>query len=71
MRDKKKALQADQANVIVACMDLECVLLAPALYSSAALYYKTKQAVHSFEIHNLVSRALWHEGEGGLTANEF
>lgn len=55
-------------------MDLLAVLLAPRLLASA-LYYKTKLCVHNFTLYDVVTRDVtcyvWHEGEGGVTANEF
>lgn len=70
--DKAVAISDDQTLVIT--VDLQAVLLAPSIQASA-LYYKTKLAVHNFTIFNLanadVDCYLWHEGEGGLTANEF
>jgi len=55
-------------------MDLQSVLLAPRLMASA-LYYKTKLCIHNFTVFNLGTKEgtcyMWHEGEGGLSANEF
>ena len=70
--------QADKENAgektLVACMDLQGLLLSPKLQASA-LYYKTKLAVHNFTMFNMASldatNYLWHEGEAGLSANEF
>ena len=55
-------------------MDLQSVLLAPRLQASA-LYYKTKLCIHNFTVFDLHTKDgvcyMWHEGEGGLSANEF
>lgn len=55
-------------------MDLQSVLMAP-LTNASAMYYKSKLVVHNFTIFNLKNLEghcwLWHEGQGGLTANEF
>lgn len=55
-------------------IDLQSVLLCPSLQASA-LYYKMKLKVHNFTIFDLKTGEgycfLWHEGEGGLSANEF
>ena len=53
---------------------LQGLLLCPKLQASA-LCYKTKLSVHNFTIFDIISHDatnyLWHEGEDGLTANEF
>jgi hypothetical protein len=71
--DKEQAKEHN-STTLVCCMDLQAVLLAPYLKASA-LYYKTKLAVHNFTIFNLATGHVvcyvWHEGEGGLCANEF
>lgn len=55
-------------------MDLQSVLLAPRLQASA-LYYKTKLCMHNCTLFDLKTSEgscfTWHEGEGGLSANEF
>lgn len=55
-------------------LDLQAVLLAPALKASA-LYYRTKLCVHNYTICDATSRDVccyvWHEVEGRLTGNEF
>lgn len=65
MNDKSK---------LVFTMDLEAVLLSPALKASA-VYYKTKLAVHNFTLFNLASKSakcyVWHEGEAGLVGSVF
>jgi len=66
--------QRDKETGNVYTMDLQSVLLAPRLQASA-LYYKTKLCVHNFTFYNLKTKDgtcyTWHEGEGGLSANEF
>ncbi|XP_049318931.1 uncharacterized protein LOC125780591 isoform X1 [Astyanax mexicanus] len=68
--DKNNATE----KTMVVCMDLQGLLLCPKLQASA-LYYKTKLGVHNFTMYNMATHDatnyLWHEGEGGLTANEF
>ena len=70
----KLAAACEVDKTLVVTMDLQAVLLSPRLMASA-LYYKTKLCVHNFTMYNLVTRDVtcyvWHEGEGGLTANEF
>lgn len=55
-------------------MDLQAVLLCPKSTVSS-MYYKTKLVVHNFTLFNLKTQNgycfVWHEAEGGLTANEF
>lgn len=55
-------------------MDMQSVLLSPYLKASA-IYYKTKLANHDFTLFDNKTKDgycyFWHEGEGGLTANEF
>ena len=55
-------------------MDLEALLLCPKLEASA-LFYKTKLGVHNFTLFNMAEHSVmcyvWHEGQGGLNANEF
>jgi len=55
-------------------MDLQQVLLCPKSLSSA-VYYKRKLCVHNFTLYDLASKAgycyVWHEGNGGLDADEF
>ena len=72
-RDKAEATQSNGDKVVLT-MDLQSVLLSPSLKASA-LYYRTKLCVHNFTIFNCVTKDVvcyvWHEAEGGLTANEF
>jgi len=71
-RLEKQSDKTQKSNVFT--MDLQAVLLAPRLQASA-LYYKTKLCVHNFTLFDLSTKAgicyTWHEGEGGLSANEF
>lgn len=73
-KENDKLQAKEREDLTVLCMDLESVLLAPKIEASA-LYYKTKLIVHNFTIYNMISKDckcyVWHEGEGGLTANEF
>lgn len=69
-----KEMYAEDESTVVLTVDLESVLLAPALMASA-LYYRTKLACHNYTIYDLHSRDakcyFWHEGEGGLDADTF
>ncbi|KAL7373856.1 hypothetical protein ABVT39_016135 [Epinephelus coioides] len=75
---KKDMKQQDKEEAgektLLVCMDLQGLLLCPKLQASA-LYYKTKLSIHNFTIFDMVSHDvtnyLWHEGEAGLSANEF
>lgn len=71
-RDKEAA--KSEKGLLVLCMDVQRVLLAPFLQASA-LYYKTKLQVHNFSVYDLSSRDatcyVWNESEGGMTASEF
>lgn len=59
---------------IVFTMDLQSVLLSPKSNVSS-LYYKMKLITHNFTIYNIKTKEgycfIWHEGAGGLGANEF
>lgn len=72
--EKQKDKQLANTNCLVTCMDLQSLLLCPKLQASA-LYYKMKLGVHNFTVYNMASHEarnyLWHEGEAGLSANEF
>ncbi|GFR92160.1 hypothetical protein ElyMa_002611000 [Elysia marginata] len=61
-------------NTLLISMDLQAVLLSASMQASA-LYYRTKLTVNNFTIFYLgiagVDCYVWHEVEGGLTANEF
>lgn len=71
-----KAAAKESANeeTLVLTMDLQSVLLCPKTLDSA-LYYKQKLQVHNFTIFELndkhVFLYVWHEANGGVTANEF
>lgn len=71
-RAEKEADKENEEHVFT--MDLQSVLLCPKSQVSS-LYYKTKLAVHNLTFFNLKSKDVtcyvWHEAEGGLTANEF
>ncbi len=72
MKQKDKEEAGDKKLLV--CMDLQGLLLCPKLQASV-LYYKTKLSVHNFTIFDMashdVTNYLWHEGEAGLSANEF
>lgn len=78
--DAKTEKDATKANAIAnndhmaITMDLQSVLLCPKTLQSA-MYYKCKLQVHNFTIYNLkngdVTLYVWHEGNGGVTSNEF
>lgn len=69
----KKKIEASDKNIVVT-MDLESVLLCPNTLASS-MFYKQKLQVHNFTIYNLgdkpVTLYVWHEANGGVTANEF
>ena len=71
---KKKAKAKADDNTLVVTMDLQSVLLAPNMPASA-IYYKQKLQVHNFTFYSLndgaVTLYVWHEGNGGVTSNEF
>ncbi|XP_038548744.1 uncharacterized protein LOC119882660 [Micropterus salmoides] len=71
---KQKDKDEAGGKTLVACMDLQWLLLCPKLQAST-LYYKTNISVHNFTIFDMSSQDatnyLWHEGEAGLFANEF
>ena len=71
--DKKTALASNGA-VKMLTVDLQSVLLAPSL-NALALYYKTKLCMHNYTIYDAstkdVTCYVWHEVEGGITANKF
>ncbi|XP_061528459.1 uncharacterized protein LOC133400154 isoform X1 [Phycodurus eques] len=72
------AMQQDQERagreILVACMDLQGLLLAPKLQPSALHYTKTKLCVHNFTLFKMASQEttnyLWHEGEAGISQDE-
>ena len=71
---KKAAKEQASGGTVVVTMDLQSVLLAPRLRASA-VYYKQKLQLHNFTIYRLndgqVDLYVWHEGNGGVGANEF
>lgn len=71
---KIKAKERVSDDTVVVTMDLQSVLLSPRLRASAA-YYKQKLQLHDFTIYRLndgrADLYVWHEGDGGVTANEF
>ncbi|KAL7861050.1 hypothetical protein AOLI_G00173990 [Acnodon oligacanthus] len=71
--EKEEENTADDGKM-VPCMDLQTFLLFQKLKASS-LYYKTKLALHNLTLYNMASHSgnchEWHEGEGGLSANEF
>lgn len=71
---KNKAKESASSEHTVVTMDLQSILLSPKLITSQA-YYKQKLQVHNFTIYNLkdgeVTLYVWHEANGGVTANEF
>jgi hypothetical protein len=71
---KSKAIEECNEETIVLTMDLQSVLLSPRLRASA-VYYKQKLQIHNFTIYRCndaqVDLYVWHEGNGGMGANEF
>jgi len=71
---KSVAKHSADTETVVLTMDLQSVLLSPRLKASA-VYYKQKLQIHNFTIYRLndsdVNLYVWHEGNGGVTANEF
>ena len=71
--DKEACAQQGSATLVFT-MDLEALLLCPKL-EAYALFYKTKLGVHNFTLFNMADHSVmcyvWHEGQGGLNANEF
>jgi len=70
MMPKKSASE----EKVVITMDLQSVLIAPKIEASSA-YYKMILQIHNFTIYRLndtaVNLYVWHEGNGGVTCNEF
>ena len=70
---EEKQVDKDHAEHVYT-LDLEAILLSPILKAST-LYYKKKLIAHNYTIFNLKTKDgycyLWHEGEGGVTSNEF
>lgn len=73
-KDRQKDLAKDNPCTLMFTMDVQAVLTAPRLQVSAS-YYKMKLMVHNFIFYNMVTGDadcyIWHEGAGGVTANEF
>lgn len=71
---KNEAKQKCSDNVVVLTMDVQSVLLAPKLLTSA-IYYKRKLQVHNMTFYRLndgdVRLYVWDESNGNVTANEF
>ena len=77
--DKAKAIACyedgyDGEKVLAIVVDMQAVLLCPSLQASS-LYYKKKLCVHNYTIYDLATKDVtcyvWHEGEGGVSSNEF
>lgn len=73
--EARKELEKDKENEkFLYTVDVQAVLLSPKSNISS-LYYKTKLCVHNlcyFDLNNKDGFCyLWHEGEGGLNAEEF
>lgn len=62
------------SDVLVITMDVQGVLLCPKLLVSVQ-YYKQKLQLHNFSVYcnrdKKVHLYVWHEGNGGVSANEF
>lgn len=75
--DKAQAIQSmdNEDNVFGRLYGLASNSRDPETESISALYYKSKLCVHHFTVYNLANKDVWsyvwHEVEGGLTANEF
>ena len=71
---KEIAKKIVDSETVVVTMDLQSVLLSPRLQASSA-YYKQKLQIHNFTVYRVNDRHVdlyvWHEGNGGVTANEF
>lgn len=71
-RREKEYDKENASNIFT--VDMQSVLLCPMLKASS-IYYKKKLVVHNYTIYNLKTNDgfcfLWHEGEGGVTSNEF
>ena len=59
---------------MVLTIDLQAVLLTPAILVTA-VYYKTELCCNNFTIHDMTSKNaccnFWHESEGGLQSTSF
>ena len=71
---KEEAKNNCNQTRVVVTMDVQSILLCPRFLVSSA-YYKRKLQVHNFTMFRLndkhVSLYVWHEGNGGVTSNEF
>lgn len=60
------------SDVLVVIMDVQNILLSPKLHVQ---YYKQKLQIHNYTLYvnndKEVHLYVWHEGDGGVTANEF
>lgn len=69
---KQEAISQMSDSVIVVSMDMQSVLLCPKLLVSEQ-YYKMKLSLHNFSFYvkntKDVYLYVWHEGDGGVTAN--
>ena len=62
-----------KTDILMITMDQQVLLLCPRLEASV-LFYKTKLGLHNFTLYHLadaVLRYVWHEGEAGISADEF
>lgn len=70
--DNEKALTSD--DIVVLYVDLQKVLLAPSLQTSAC-YYKTKLCVHNYTVYDKKTRIatcyIWPETAADLSSNTF
>ncbi|KAK7115597.1 hypothetical protein V1264_001435 [Littorina saxatilis] len=73
-KTKDKRSCEDDSTVLVVCMDLQVVLLAPSLLANAS-YFKTKLCCHNFTLYDLarhdVSCYFWDETRGDVSSNCF
>lgn len=73
-RAKEQAKSLCSQEVLVVTMDVQSVLLCPKMKVSVQ-YYKQKLQIHNFTLYinndREVHLYVWHEGDGGVTANEF
>lgn len=71
---KEQATALCSPEVLVVTVDVQSVLLCPKLQVSVQ-YYKQKLQMHNYTIYcnndGEVHLYVWHEGDGGVTANEF
>ena len=71
---KKTAKESASDRKLVVTMDLRSVLLTPKILASSA-YYQQKLQVHNFTLYSVnnseVQLYVWHEGNEGVSCNEF